>query len=234
MFRCRVLHHQGELLYHLLKTRYCYAAVKCGFCNCYVLKCNANPLQAWTGPEGSMRLSVPDIRHMKKVRLSAYAPAAFTLKEIFLVLISVRGWVNPRAIVWLEGLCQWKIPMTPSGIDPATLRLVACPCYVVNISILQKVQLFICSNYNACTIVKIIGVTPLSSWSNTSIIYLEFPYFKRMYAVGCYWCSLSWAFHCRDNICWSIVLKIRIGSIDVRRVGRPSDPFMWSFLRRSQ
>jgi hypothetical protein len=64
---------------------------------------------------------------MKMARLSALCTSRLYPQEIFLVLISVRCWVDPRAIVWLEGLCQWENPVTPSGIKPVTFWFVA-PC----------------------------------------------------------------------------------------------------------
>jgi hypothetical protein len=53
-------------------------------------------------------------------RLSALRAGGRLPSERFLVFISVRGWVDPNAIVRLEGLSKLKNPVTSSGIEPAT------------------------------------------------------------------------------------------------------------------
>ena len=44
---------------------------------------------------------------------------------MFVVLIFIRGWVDPRAAVWSEGNMSLKNPVTPPGINTGTVRLVA-------------------------------------------------------------------------------------------------------------
>jgi len=61
-------------------------------------KGKAVPLQAWTGPEGSRKLGLPDfVTAQDGGRLSALHTDHLYPQEILLVLISVRGGVDPRA-----------------------------------------------------------------------------------------------------------------------------------------
>jgi hypothetical protein len=59
------------------------------------------------------------------VRLSALRAGHSFPPGRILVLISLRGWVEPRAIVRLEGLGQLKNSITLLGVTPATFRLLA-------------------------------------------------------------------------------------------------------------
>jgi hypothetical protein len=65
-------------------------------------------------------------------RLSALRAGHSLSPGGFLVLISVRGWLDARAIMWLEGLGQLKNPLTSSGTKPTstsmwrTLKLCGC------------------------------------------------------------------------------------------------------------
>ena len=68
-------------------------------------KGKADPLQAWTGSEVSRKLRFPDFVTTAQDggRLSALRTGRLYRPKMLLVLISVRGWVDPRAIVRWQG-----------------------------------------------------------------------------------------------------------------------------------
>ena len=60
-----------------------------------------------------------------KVSLLALRTGRLYPQEMFLVLIFNKVWVDPRAMVRSEGNKSLENTVTPPGIDPGTVRLVA-------------------------------------------------------------------------------------------------------------
>ena len=58
------------------------------------------------------------------VMLSALLTGRIYPQGVFLVLMFIQVRLDPRTMVRLVGLRQLKIPVTPSGIEPATFLLV--------------------------------------------------------------------------------------------------------------
>ena len=79
-------------------------------------------------PEGSRKLRFPDYvtmaQHGGKVASLTHRPFLPPKKYSWYSFL-LEAVSTPRAIVRSEGLCQWKIPVTTYGIEPATFRFVA-------------------------------------------------------------------------------------------------------------
>jgi hypothetical protein len=116
------------------------------------------------------------------VRLSNLPAGRLLPPGRFLVLISVRGWVDPRAIVRLEGLGQLK-KSTSSWLESVTFRLIAVPqlptvCTLIHISktinYALKIYFFLTNYLNFLKLLiivfELISVCKLKNWQNLFVI----------------------------------------------------------------
>jgi hypothetical protein len=95
---------------------------------CEYVKRYSYPITGLDRPRRFKEVEAPRFennRHVKVASLSALRTGRLHPPGNIPGTVSVRGWIDPRATVRPEGLRQWKIPMTPSGIEPQAYRFVA-------------------------------------------------------------------------------------------------------------
>ena len=128
----------GHITWHLYKNVHRRLSKSTEQRVTFDVKGKAVPLQAWSG-QRFPGIKVPRLHDNDTGWWSALHTGRLCPREILLVLICVRGLVDPGATVRSKGLFQWKLPMTPTGIEPTTFRFVAqhlnhCAAAVSNFS----------------------------------------------------------------------------------------------------
>jgi len=92
-----------------------------------ILKGKSVPLQAWSGPDGSRKLRSPDFMTAQdggKVVSLTHRPPLTPGNAPGTHFCWSPSWPQGHSAIG-RILCQWKIPMTPVGIEPATFWFVA-------------------------------------------------------------------------------------------------------------
>jgi hypothetical protein len=106
-----------QCIFHIL----CKQKTYCTLHNTRLLAKQSNPCTELDRPSGVPHFKAPrfqDTRHRKMANFPNLRTGHLYPQEIFLILISIRSWFDPRDIAWPERLGHWKISLTPSEIEP--------------------------------------------------------------------------------------------------------------------